>query len=126
MEVFILSAHLIVILFMIIGFPVGLIANNRRFRIFHAGALAFVTLLMIFQIPCPLTVLEEFYAEKSYEGSFIASWLNRIVYMRWFDAQSVFVIDVFFALLVFSSFFWRPIKNHRTKNFKNKIKEEIN
>ena len=110
MEALILSAHLIVILFMIIGFPVGLIVNNRKFRLFHVGSLTFVTLLMVIKIPCPLTVLEEIYAGKSYEGSFIAYWLNKIVYMRWLDPQSVFIIDICFALLVFSSFYWRPLK----------------
>lgn len=99
-----------VVLFMVIGFPVGLVANNRRFRIFHAGALAFVTLLMILQIPCPLTIMEESYGGKSYEDSFIAYWLNKIVYMRWFDPKTVFIMDVCFALLVFSSFYWRPVK----------------
>jgi len=110
METLILSAHLIVILFMIIGFPVGLVVNNRKFRLFHAGSLTFITLLMIIKIPCPLTVLEEFYAGKSYDGSFIAYWLNKIVYMRWLAPHSVLVIDICFALLVFSSFYWRPLK----------------
>ena len=111
MEALLLLAHLAVVLFMAIGFPVGLIVNNRKFRIFHASALALITLLMTLQIPCPLTVLEEFYAGKSYEGSYIAYWLNKLVYMRWLDPRSVFVIDVCFALLVFSSFLWRPLKN---------------
>jgi hypothetical protein len=94
---------------MVIGFPVGLIFNNRNFRLWHAGTLALITLLMVLSIPCPLTTLEELYAEKSYDGSFIAYWLNKIVYMRWLDPRSVFFIDLGFALLVFSSFIWRPL-----------------
>lgn len=112
METLILSAHFMVVLFMVLGFVVGLAANNRRFRIFHAGALAFVTLLMILQIPCPLTIMEESYSGNSYQNSFIAYWLNRIVYMRWFDPKTVFIMDVCFALLVFSSFYWRPVKKN--------------
>ncbi len=110
MAIFILLLHLGVILFMVIGFPVALITNNRRFRLIHAGVLAFITLLMILQIPCPLTVLEEGTSGESYEGSFLATWLNRIIYMEWFTPQRVFVVDMIFAGVVFSSFWWRPLK----------------
>jgi hypothetical protein len=110
MAIFILLLHLGVILFMVIGFPVALITNNRRFRLIHAGVLAFITLLMILQIPCPLTVLEEGTSGESYEGSFLATWLNRIIYMEWFTPQRVFMVDMIFAAVVFSSFWWRPLK----------------
>ncbi len=110
MAIFILLLHLGVILFMVIGFPVALITNNRRFRLIHAGVLAFITLLMILQIPCPLTVLEEGTSGESYEGSFLAAWLNRIIYMEWFTPQRVFMVDMIFAAVVFSSFWWRPPK----------------
>ena len=69
-----------------------------------------ITLLMILRIPCPLTVLEESSSGESYEGSFLATWLNRIIYMEWFTPQIVFIIDMIFAALVFSSFWWRPLK----------------
>ncbi|MGV7220267.1 MAG: DUF2784 family protein [Nitrospinales bacterium] len=111
METLILTIHLLVIIFMIIGFPIGLVLNNRKFRLFHAGSLAFITFLMALYIPCPLTVLEEFYSGGSYEGSFIAFWLNKIVYMRWLDPQIVLIINAGFFFLVFSSFYWRPLHN---------------
>ena len=110
MEVFFLILHFAVILFMVIGFPVALITNHRLFRLIHAGTLAFITLLMIFGIPCPLTVFEEAASGESYEGSFLATWLNRIIYMEWFTPRSVFIVDMIFAALVFSSFWWRPLK----------------
>jgi len=110
MAFFILMLHLGVILFVVIGFPVALITNHRRFRLIHAGVLAFITLLMILQIPCPLTVLEEGVSGESYAGSFLATWLNRIIYMEWFTPQTVFVVDMIFAVVVFSSFWWRPLK----------------
>jgi len=122
MEALILSAHLIVILFMVIGFPVGLVVNNRKFRLFHAGTLIFITSLMVIKIPCPLTVLEELYAGKSYDGSFISYWLNKIVYMRWLAPQSVLAIDICFALLVISSFYWRPLKCPVAADKNNKSK----
>ena len=116
MAIFILILHLGVILFMVIGFPVALITNHRRFRLIHAGVLAFITLLMILQIPCPLTVLEEGVSGEAYAGSFLATWLNRIIYVEWFTPESVFVIDMIFAVGVFSSFWWRPLKRKTGKD----------
>ena len=110
MTVFFLIVHFAVILFVVIGFPVGLVTNHRRFRLIHAGLLAFITLLMVLQIPCPITVLEEASTGESYQGSFLAVWLNRIIYMEWFTPRSVFIADMIFAALVFSSFWWRPLK----------------
>ncbi|MEE8269422.1 MAG: DUF2784 domain-containing protein [Nitrospinaceae bacterium] len=122
MAVFFLILHFTVILFVVIGFPVALMTNHRRFRLIHAGVLAFITLLMILQIPCPLTILEEASTGESYEGSFLATWLNRIIYMEWFTPQSVFIVDMIFAALVFSSFWWQPLK--KTSRGEDKITSE--
>jgi hypothetical protein len=105
----ILSFHLLIILFFIIGFPAGLIMNYRWFRYFHSAALAGVTLLMVLGVPCPVTLWEESVSGVSYEGSFIATWLKRIVYLEWFDPSHVLILDICFALLVFTSFIWRPL-----------------
>ena len=116
MTVFLLILHFVVILFVVIGFPVALITNHRRFRLIHAGVLSFITLLMILKIPCPLTVLEEASAGESYQGSFLATWLNRLIYVEWFTPQTIFVIDMIFAALVFSSFWWRPLKRKQPED----------
>ncbi len=122
MAVFFLILHFTVILFVVIGFPVALMTNHRRFRLIHAGVLAFITLLMILQIPCPLTIFEEASTGESYEGSFLATWLNPIIYMEWFTPQSVFIVDMIFAALVFSSFWWQPLK--KTSRGEDKITSE--
>lgn len=122
MAVFLLIVHCAVILFVVIGFPVALITNHHRFRLIHAGVLVFITLLMILQIPCPLTVLEETSTGESYEGSFLATWLNRIIYVEWFTPQSVFIVDMIFAALVFSSFWWWPL--NRKPRGEDKITSE--
>ena len=115
MASFILTLHLLVILFFLAGFPAGLILNHRRFRYFHCAALAAVTLLMLFGIPCPLTLWEESIRDASYEGSFIAFWLKRIVYLEWFDPKHVLILDICFALLVFTSFIWRPVNKSKKR-----------
>ncbi len=103
MATLILSFHLLIILFFIVGFPAGLILNHRGLRYFHSAALAGVTLLMALGIPCPVTVWEESIRDVSYEGSFIATWLKQIVYLEWFDPVHVLILDICFALLVFTS-----------------------
>ena len=113
MEELILGLHFTVILFFVLGFPLALIWNHRIFRWVHAGGLACITLLMILGIPCPLTVWEESLRDLSYEGSFIAAWLRRWVYLEWISPRHVFYIDLGFTALVFSSFIWRPLTKTR-------------
>ncbi len=116
MATLILFFHLAIILFFIVGFPAGLIFNHRGFRIFHSVALMGVTLLMVVGIPCPVTLWEESMGDVSYEGSFIAYWLKRVVYLEWFDPGDVLILDIGFALLVFTSFIWHPLS--KSKKFK--------
>ena len=110
MAEFLLILHFLFILYMIVGFPVGLKTNHRTFRLVHAGLLAGVTLLMLLGFPCPLTVFEEQYRQETYGDSFLAAWLRRIIYLEGVDAGSILVVDTAFAALVFSSFAWRPLK----------------
>ena len=64
---------------------------------------------MVLGIPCPLTILEETLRQDPvYAGSFIAIWLNRILYMEGFDPKHVLFMDLGFLALVVSSFFWHP------------------
>lgn len=104
-----LIIHFLIILFIIFGFPVGLVVNCRLFRIVHVSTLAGVSLLMVLGIPCPLTIWEETLRQSPvYEGSFITSWLNRIIYLEDFDASFMPYLAVAFLALTVSSFFWHP------------------
>lgn len=107
----VLASHFIVVLYLVVGFPVGLYYNHRLFRIIHASVLAAISLLMLLGIPCPLTIWEEMLRQNPvYEGSFIAGWLNRIIYLEGVNPQHVVYLDIGFFLLVLFSFFWRPLK----------------
>lgn len=111
--------HFVIILFIIFGFPIGLVYNSRLFRIIHASVLAGVSLLMVLKIPCPLTIWEETLRQSLiYGGSFIISWLNRIIYLEDFDPTFVPYLSVGFFFLVMSSFFWFPLKPY--EHLKNK------
>ena len=112
----ILFIHFIIVLYLVVGFPIGLYFNLRLFRIVHASALAGVSLLMVLGVPCPLTIWEEMLRQSSvYEGSFIASWMNQIIYLEGVDPQHVVWMGIAFAVLVASSFFWKPLKPHRNR-----------
>lgn len=111
----VLIVHFLVILFLVAGFPVALAFNHTGFRLFHAGVLAFVTLLVLLGVPCPLTLAEDKFRGEPYGDSFLAHWLTRIVYLQWFQPRHVFILDMVFAALVFSSFYWRPLKHRDEK-----------
>jgi hypothetical protein len=50
------------------------------------------------------------------EGSFIAYWLKQLIYLPWIGQQTVFFMDMLFAILVFSSFYWKPLPPKSTAN----------
>ncbi len=109
----VLIFHFLVILFVLVGFPIGLKINNRFFRIFHACVLTIISTLMVLGKPCPLTILEESLRGGAvYQGSFIATWLNRIIYLEGMDSGFVVYMAVTFTVLVATSFFFKPL--HRS------------
>jgi len=110
MSEIVLTIHFMIVFFFIAGFPIGLFWNQSRLRYIHAGFLGGITLLMVIGIPCPLTVLEEILRNQSYEGSFLATWLKRIIYLEWFDPSHVLIANVLFTSLVLSSFWWYPVR----------------
>jgi hypothetical protein len=106
----VLITHFLIILFVLVGFPVGLKYNHRWFRIGHASVLVFISALMVLGIPCPLTILEESLRGGAvYQGSFIATWLNRIIYLEGMGSGFVVYMAVAFTLLVVASFFWTGV-----------------
>jgi len=110
MSEIVLIFHFMIVLFFIAGFFIGLVLNQSTFRYIHAVCLGGITLLMVLRIPCPLTLLEESLRNQSYEGSFLATWLNRILYLEWFDPLHVLIANILFMTLVLSSFWWLPVK----------------
>ena len=106
----VLIFHFLVILFVLVGFRVGLKYNLRWLCIFHACVLIYISTLMVLGKPCPLTILEESLRGGAvYQGSFIATWLNRIIYLEGVDAGFVVYMAVAFTVLVAVSFFWTGV-----------------
>ncbi len=100
----VIGVHFLIVLFFILGFPIGLFCNFRLFRIIHASMLA-------------ATIWEKTLRQSPvYEGSFLAAWLNKILYMEGFDPTHVMIMDFAFTVLVISSFYWRPTTIRRGTN----------
>ncbi len=49
----VLTVHLLIVLFCVVGFPVGLVWNLRLLRYLHAVILGFVSLFMVIGVSCP-------------------------------------------------------------------------
>lgn len=87
--------------------------RNPWFRILHLAAIVFVVLQSWLGMICPLTLWEMELRAKAgdavYAGSFIAHWLEQLLYFA--APDWVFIVSYSaFGLLVLLSWFWvRPL-----------------
>jgi len=116
----ILLLHVLFVAFVVIGLTLIFIGGafswswvkNRRFRIAHLSAIGIVVVQSWLGAMCPLTTLEMSLRSRAgdavYSASFIAHWLNTLLY---YDAPAwIFVVGyTFFGAVVAVSWFWiRP------------------
>ena len=100
------------LLLILVGKPLGWSWVRRyRFRLAHLGAIAVVVLQSWLGGVCPLTrwemALRERAGEATYEGAFIAHWVEGLLYYR--APEWVFVlIYTLFGGLVAASWMWVP------------------
>lgn len=114
-----LVLHAMVVLFVVGGLAAILLGaalgwrwiRNPAFRLAHLGTIAFVVIQTWLGELCPLTVWEQALRDQAgqpaYQGSFIAHWLDRLLYV---DAPWwVFVLAyTFFGLVVLATFLLVP------------------
>lgn len=120
----ILIIHFLFVLFVVLSLLLIFIGKFRKwrwvknfwFRVSHLAAIGIVVLQSWLGIVCPLTTWEMELRQKAeevvYQESFIAYWLNKILYYQapWW----VFVvIYTLFGSLVICSWFW--VKPKRLK-----------
>lgn len=117
-----LYLHVLFVLFVVTGLVLILAGRffgwpwvrNRKFRFAHLIAIGIVVLQSWLGMICPLTTMEMWLRAKAgdttYAGSFIAHWLESMLYFQ--AAAWVFAVCyTAFAALVIASWFWvRPIK----------------
>ena len=90
----VLITHVSFVLFVIIGLVLILVGGglgwswvrNPWFRAFHLGSIGLVVIQAWLGIICPLTILEMHLREKAgdvtYEGSFVAYWLHKLLFYQ--------------------------------------------
>ena len=112
-----LVAHLMFVIFIVLGMLLVLAGKilswgwvrNPWFRVAHLLGISVVVLQSWFGLTCPLTNWEMELRSKAdeavYESSFIAHWLNEVLYYQ--ASQRAFVVCyTVFGVLVFSSWFF--------------------
>ena len=115
-----LAMHVLFVAFVVVGLVLilagGLLdwswVRNRVFRIAHLVAIGIVVLQSWLGMICPLTIIEmELRAragDATYAGSFIAHWLETLLYYQ-APAWVFAVCYTAFGALVVGSWFWvRP------------------
>jgi len=108
-----LALHFLWIIFLILGLPLGLHFRLRRVRLLHAAGLVFALALQLGRMPCPLTIWEEklrrlLQEDFSYRGSFIITYLEKLVYPGWISLNTVAVLTGLLAILTLVSFILSP------------------
>lgn len=90
----VLFLHLLVVVFIVFGLILIFIGHIRTwpwvrnpwFRLLHLGAISVVVLLSWLNMVCPLTTIEMMLRNRAgdvtYSGSFIAHWLETILYYQ--------------------------------------------
>lgn len=116
----ILVTHTLFVCFVVLGLALIFIGKWRgwtwvfqfRFRLAHLLAIAIVVLQSWLGMICPLTIgemeLRAAAGEQVYAGSFIAHWLQQLLYYRLPDWVFVTLYTAFGALVVASWFWVRP------------------
>lgn len=113
----VLALHVAVVLF-VVGGLVLVIAGNRAgwhwvnhwwLRLAHLAAIAYVAAQAWWGLECPLTTLEMWLrrqaGETAYGGSFVAHWLQRLLY--WNAPDWVFTLVYTLFALAVAAVWWR-------------------
>jgi hypothetical protein len=121
---FILIVHVLFVAFVLLGLLLvlagGLLrwrwVRNRWFRIAHLAGIGIVVLQSWLGVICPLTTwemaLRQRAGDATYSGSFIAHWMEQLLY---FDAPPWVFVAAYtaFGTLVAFSWIWVPPHTRR-------------
>ena len=112
----ILVTHTLFVVFVVAGLALIMIGRTRWawvrnpwFRWTHLAAIGIVVVQSWLGVICPLTTLEMNLraraGDASYPGSFVAHWVEALLYYRapWWIFVAAYTV---FALLVVASWFW--------------------
>jgi Protein of Unknown function (DUF2784) len=118
----ILILHFTWILFIILALPAALLLKLARLRVIHTIALIFTVIMQATKTLCPLTIIEEHLrrmgsATFSYDGSFIITWLRKLIYIEdlGISLLVVYILTAIFLIFTFTSYLIWPISLDRKK-----------
>ncbi|MBN1596510.1 DUF2784 family protein [candidate division FCPU426 bacterium] len=110
-----LYLHFIWVLFMLAGFWLALWWRLAWLRLLHFAGLLLYILLGVLGWYCPLTIGEEYFRQQavpgfSYQGSFLASWVEKLIYVEnWGAPLWLFrLLAGFYLVLCLTSWWWLP------------------
>lgn len=127
----VLALHVMVVTFVVLGLVMILLGGvfiwhwvrNGWFRLAHLICIAVVVMQAWAGVICPLTTLEMWLRKqagaKTYSGSFIAHWLDNLLYYD-FPAWVFTLAYSAFGSLVLISWFWvkpRPLHTPRAPSY---------
>jgi hypothetical protein len=109
----VLAVHFLWIVWLIIGLPLGLWLGRRGLRLAHAASIVATLGMQVAQYYCPLTIVEEWLrGGPVYGGSWLITWLERIVYLR-VSPELVMAATVLWVGLTAASFVVWPLRRRR-------------
>ena len=108
----VLVLHFCVVIFITLGFfliPIGYKfewrwIKNRKLRIAHCGMMVFITLETLWGLTCPLTSIENSLRGINQPKSFIAYWIEKIVY---WDFPTQFFLILYCISLGWTFLIWK-------------------
>lgn len=111
---FVLLAHFAITVFLVLGMlliPLGAYwhwswVRARRMRQIHAGLMALIAIEAVFNITCPLTVLEALLRHAAAPESFWADQLSKILY--WNLPLEFFTI-LYVCCVIWVLYLWRSV-----------------
>jgi hypothetical protein len=111
---FVLLAHFAITVFLVLGMlliPLGAYRHwswvrARRMRQIHAGLMALIAIEAVFNITCPLTVLEALLRHAAAPESFWADQLSKILY--WNLPLEFFTI-LYVCCVIWVLYLWRSV-----------------
>ncbi|MCX7759994.1 MAG: DUF2784 domain-containing protein [Hydrogenothermaceae bacterium] len=102
--------HFLWILFLIFGYLIG--SRYSFVKYIHISGLVFAIFLEIFNLPCPLTLLENYFRKeaglKTYEEGFISYYLEKIIYIE-IEPFIIFILTI--ALIVVNIYLYSKKEN---------------
>ncbi len=89
--------------------------RNRRFRLAHLAAVAFVAFEALAGVMCPLTVWEDALRGIHDDRSFVARWIHEIMFYDWPEWVFTVTYVVFAAIVVATYWLVPPAESNRER-----------